>query len=242
MKEIGLQYYNCGDNLLIDEIVNQLEFIRHKARAKHYEKSKQCIQILEKTKSYQSVPRISIPDQEWINSSCCAKIVTNKCLVCKKEITVLLENEEAVCVANLNDFRHSCKQKDVFNVPAEAEDSESYEFCCENQRTTDESKTSFPTEENDPQAANSMNDYILKDECRRLLTGNNYHPPVFPRNLSHDHQKINLTSFICKSNTTLALIAVDSLQFFHIAEGLGIDILKKKDKTAVAIVDPVVSY
>lgn len=236
LKEIGLQYYNCGDNMLIEDIVNRLELNRLEDKLKHYEKSKRCMQLSERIKSQHLVPRISISDQQWINNSCCAKIVTNKCSICKK-IAVSQENEEAVCAANLNNSPNSCKQRDVFNVPAEGEERDIYEFCCEDS-TIEELETPLLTEENDPQAANAITDFLLKDNCRRLLTGNNYHPPVFPTKLSQHHEKINLTSFICKTNKTLALIAVDSLQFFHIAEGLGIDILKKKDKTSVAIVDP----
>lgn len=240
IKEIGLQYYNCGDNLLIDDIVNRLEYIRLRDKAVHYEKSKRCMQLSDKIKNQQTVHRISVSDQQWINESCCARIMTNKCSVCKKTIVLSLENEEAVCSANLNNVDNSCKQKDVFKVPSDGEEEDRYEFCCDDS-TINELETSLLQEENDPQSANAINDFHAKDECRRLLTGNNYHPPVFPKKLTHDSQKVNLTSYICRTNKTLALIAVDSLEFFHIAEGLGIDILKKKDKTAVAILDPVVS-
>ncbi|XP_015521160.1 thioredoxin domain-containing protein 11 [Neodiprion pinetum] len=239
LKAIGVQYYNCGDNLMIKNIVNHLESVRPREKAKHYEKSKQCMRLLDRNRVQQLVPKMSITDRQWINSSCCSQILTNKCLMCKKTTSVLLKNEDAVCAANLNSFHHSCKPTDVFNIPTkEGEEHEKNEFCCENYDMMEDLETSTLTEENDLQTPNALSDYILKDECRHLLTGNNYHPPVFPKNLPRDHQKINLTSSICKTNKTLALIAVDSLQFFHIAEGLGIDVAIKKDKTAVAIVDP----
>jgi hypothetical protein len=40
----------------------------------------------------------------------------------------------------------------------------------------------------------------------------------------------------------MSLIAMDSLQFHQFAEGLGIDVLRRHDKTAVVIFSVTVSY
>lgn len=72
------------------------------------------------------------------------------------------------------------------------------------------------------------------------MTGNRYHQPVFPRD-NLEHPNINLTKSVCKINKTLTLIAIDSLHYFYFAEGLGIDLLSRKDKTAVVILDVAVS-
>ena len=43
-------------------------------------------------------------------------------------------------------------------------------------------------------------------------------------------------------NKTLALVAIDSLHYFHFSEGLGIELGGKPDRTAVVILDPLVSF
>lgn len=97
-----------------------------------------------------------------------------------------------------------------------------------------------PANEEDVQSADVVKQAYLKSECKRWITGNRYHQPVFPRD-NLEHPNINLTKSVCKINKTLTLIAIDSLHYFYFAEGLGIDLLSKKDKTAVVILDVAVS-
>jgi hypothetical protein len=84
---------------------------------------------------------------------------------------------------------------------------------------------------------------FYKNDCRRFLAGYSYHLPVFPRD-SNDNNNVEakLTELICKINKTLALVAIDSLQYFHFAESLGINLANITDKTSVVILDPDVSY
>lgn len=95
--------------------------------------------------------------------------------------------------------------------------------------------------EYDPRSATAIKEAYLKEDCKRWIAGNKYHQPIFPRD-TPEHSNINLTESVCKINKTLALIAIDSLHYFHFAEGLGIDVLKKKNKTAVVILDAAVSF
>lgn len=80
----------------------------------------------------------------------------------------------------------------------------------------------------------------FKDQCIKLLAGNKYHYPIFP-DVTENSNSTKVTASACRKNRVLALIAIDSLQYFHFAEGLGIDVLKTKDKTAVVILDADVS-
>lgn len=72
------------------------------------------------------------------------------------------------------------------------------------------------------------------------MAGNDYHPSLFPLE-SPKQFNISLKESVCKINKTLALIAIDSLHYFHFAEHLGIDISKWKNKTIVVILDAAVS-
>lgn len=103
-------------------------------------------------------------------------------------------------------------------------------------------KTSqFTVNEENLRSADAIKQAHLKLDCKRWLTGNKYHQPVFPRD-NVVHPNINLTESVCKINKTLSLIAIDSLHYFYFAEALGIDLLKRKDKTAAVILNVPVSW
>lgn len=99
----------------------------------------------------------------------------------------------------------------------------------------------LPKKENDPLSATTVRTNFLKEHCRRWLAGNNYHPSLFPRD-SPKQFNVSLKESVCKTNKTLALIAIDSLHYFHFAERLGIDISKRRNKTTVIILDAAVSF
>jgi len=96
-------------------------------------------------------------------------------------------------------------------------------------------------EDNDSRSASMVKRDFLKNDCKRWLAGNDYHPSLFPRD-SPRQFNISLKESVCKTNKTLTLIAIDSLHYFHFAEHLGIDISKRKNKTTVVILDAAVSF
>lgn len=101
-------------------------------------------------------------------------------------------------------------------------------------------KASLPKGE-DPLSASMVRKHFLKERCRRWLAGNKYHPSLFPRD-SPKQFNVSLKDSVCKTNKTLALIAIDSLHYFHFAERLGIDISKRRNKTTVVILDAAVRF
>lgn len=102
-------------------------------------------------------------------------------------------------------------------------------------------KTSLLKEENDSRSASTIRRNFLKENCKRWLTGNDYYPSLFPQD-SPRKFNISLKELVCKTNKTLALIAIDSLHYSYFAEHLGIDISKRRNKTTVVILDAVVSF
>lgn len=104
-----------------------------------------------------------------------------------------------------------------------------------------EYKSSLLEEENDSRSASMVRRDFLKEDCKKWMAGNEYHPSLFPRE-SPKQFNISLKESVCKTNKTLALIAIDSLHYFHFAEHLGIDISKRKNKTTVVILDAAVNF
>lgn len=80
----------------------------------------------------------------------------------------------------------------------------------------------------------------IKESCRMWSVGNTFLHPIFPLE-SHKDLNENITNVVCKKNRTLSFVVIDTLQYFYLAESLGIDILTKKNKTAVVILDSSVS-
>lgn len=97
--------------------------------------------------------------------------------------------------------------------------------------------------DNDPLSASNLVNFWQKEKCKLLKISQNYHSSIYSQNIIDyvDNKKIintfNISGLGCKTNTSLTLIAMDSLMYFYFAERLGINILKKKDKTAAVIIN-----
>lgn len=250
IREIGLQYYNCADSMLVKDIIAHLEEKRHTAVIRHFSRNQKCAD-LKKNKTYieqikESVTSISI--QQWINNSCCANVAMNKCLLCKTKMINPLEKE--ICTVISKKFDDVCKDTDVFTTSVTiGHKKQIYNYnknyvSIKLQEKTKlkrmhadiEYKSSLLREENDSRSASMVRRDFLKEDCKKWMAGNDYHPSLFPRE-SPRQFNISLKESVCKTNKTLALIAIDSLHYFHFAEHLGIDISKQKNKTTVVILD-----
>ncbi|KYN11957.1 PREDICTED: thioredoxin domain-containing protein 11 isoform X1 [Trachymyrmex cornetzi] len=249
IREIGLQYYNCADSMLVKDIIARLEAKRRTAVIRHFSRNQECAD-LKKNRIYtkqikESVASISI--QKWINNSCCANVALNKCLLCKTKVMNPLEKEICTVISKKFDV---CKETDVFITPATIGQHEKQiynynknymsiklqESTLKRLHAGIEYKSSLLKEDNDSRSANMVRRDFLKGDCRRWLAGNDYHPSLFPRD-SPRQFNFSLKESVCKTNKTLALIAIDSLHYFHFADHLGIDISKRKNKTTVVIMD-----
>lgn len=199
-----------------------------------------------KNQTNESINNISI--QKWINDSCCVNVIMNKCFLCKKNILDNAEMETSICKLTSKKLNHVCKSSDIFKFLVMQNLQQKREICCNEDHITikyeERFKTksqkykisAFITKEEDIQSADAIKEAHLKFNCKRWITGNKYHQPIFPRD-KLEHPNINLTKSVCKTNKTLTLIAIDSLHYYYFAEALGIDLLKKKDKTAIVILD-----
>lgn len=118
VREVGLQYYNCADNMLVKDIVARLEAKRRTAIIRHFSRNEECAELLSENRAYvegakEPVPSVSI--QQWINNSCCANVAMNKCTM-RKIKTMSPSIQRKICVTAFEKTEGVCKDTDVFTV------------------------------------------------------------------------------------------------------------------------------
>lgn len=118
VREVGLQYYNCADNMLVKDIVARLEAKRRTAIIRHLSRNEECAELLNESRVYveeAKEPVASVSIQQWINNSCCANVAMNKCTMRElKTISPLVHKE--MCMTASEKFDGVCKDTDVFTV------------------------------------------------------------------------------------------------------------------------------
>ena len=129
MKELALQYYNCEDNFLVNELVRGLREKRLQAVMRNQNRIKECTQILSKRKTQSIFSTVSVSIEQWINDTCCAQIVMNKCLQCKRKVNND-HSDASVCSISLKEFNQVCLEKDVFKIPSSIKYQSDFESCC----------------------------------------------------------------------------------------------------------------
>lgn len=89
--------------------------------------------------------------------------------------------------------------------------------------------------EDDPLSPENLIQENLKHSCNLLHFANKLYPAVRPGKVDGNISHIN--GLACQANTSMYILAVDSIRNYHFAEALGIDVKNKKDITSVVILD-----
>ncbi|XP_015111249.1 thioredoxin domain-containing protein 11 [Diachasma alloeum] len=242
LQEVALEYHNCDNLYWTNALIQHLQRERHQSQLGHQESIQKCSELLSKSQE-NSIP-LSISLQQWVNDSCCAKIFMNKCLLCRDR------GPEDVCSTPPRHLHEICSQKDVFKVMNEKDFDR--HFCCDGDPRGSQTSSRSPgaaagdrrylssmiTGENDPKSPENLRKLILRENCKYLMIGDKYQPPVFPVSLEGDVE-VKLRASACSGNRSLSFVAIDSLNYFHFAEGLGIDLMRMENRTAVVILDSV---
>lgn len=82
---------------------------------------------------------------------------------------------------------------------------------------------------------------FLKEICRNFLFAEKYHPAIFEEKSTRGNTIVDVNGLACKSNKTIAFVAMDSLLHYPFAEKLGIDLSKYRHKTTAVIIEDKVS-
>lgn len=90
--------------------------------------------------------------------------------------------------------------------------------------------------EGDERSPEELMKYWENQKCKTMEAANRYYSQAYPK-LNNEASVPEVEGLACVNNRTLSIIAMDSLMYYQFAEGLGINILQLKDKTAVAIID-----
>lgn len=134
LREVALQYYTCDDILLKQNWVERLRENIRQGAAKHRAESKKCVQLLKDRNSNPDAPVVSMSIQQWINDSCCASVVMNKCLTCKKTFGSDSNAKSGVCSMSEDNIQEICKESDIFKAVENEDDFDKQQFCCDSDR------------------------------------------------------------------------------------------------------------
>lgn len=93
-------------------------------------------------------------------------------------------------------------------------------------------------QEDDPLSPENLIHDSVKHFCRLMKFAQDFSPPIFPSKGDEETRRLwDVNELSCSNNISLYMIAIDSVHNHHFAESLGIDVLSKKDMTAVVILD-----
>lgn len=213
LHEIGLEYYNCDNISQIHLRSEKVNTKRKENRQKYFDLLKSCSSksFAQNIKKYPSIVTYTLP-QRWANNSCClsnSKVSAKKCFQCDS-VAILNERIQSEC----HHFE-SCKHQNV-NVRGSNED-------CYTE---------------DHRSPNNLLKSWQNEKCRIAGLAREFHPILLTKSVRNtDDTRLNVSGLACKLNSSLALIAMDGLRYYHFAERLGIDISLNKDKTAAVIIN-----
>ncbi|KAJ8979979.1 hypothetical protein NQ317_013728 [Molorchus minor] len=165
---------------------------------------------------------------EYFN--CDASLLTNLQILNAKIKKSIVKTMKKSCTLLEDELNHFCSGLRNDQCPTPIIEKKQ----CE--RNVEFYQTSRITGENDRRSAVGLLKSLQKENCRQFLMAEKYQSAVFETTASYK-KKLNVTGLSCKTNSSLAMIVMDSLLYYHFAERLGIDLLRKSDKSAVVIVN-----
>nr|CAD7410412.1 unnamed protein product [Timema poppensis] len=243
LREVGQEYYNCDDNPWLKDFVQYLGNERASAwpgvvsvlvsKDMYTDFELQCSQWREKVRREElTAPPIQVVSNFWANGSCSGRRRCKMCSTCSDK-----------CLVNAQDVSKDCKCDGGPGF-----DSYLHQQVCWKQTHHGSNvgsshppsmKTSMLTGKDDERSSENLIEAAIEESCLRFHQAHNAHVPVFPRATYHRKTPRNFTGLACRTNKTLSFLAMDSVQFHQFAEGLGVNVLARKDKTAVVIFNAV---
>ncbi|XP_021942555.1 thioredoxin domain-containing protein 11 isoform X2 [Zootermopsis nevadensis] len=241
LREVGLEYYNCNINPWVSNLASHLANERAEMKKKYSEIEAECVFWKEHNRSEQDIHPIHLDGELWMNESCHSRHVRRKlCSACERHSAQLCGEPEGDARMDENDS-NKCKKEEIVSSSNHMDFGpftklqHEYYVCSKHSHSVSRLQTSMLTGMGDERSSAALQEAALLDRCRRFRRARHIHHPVFPHPAYHRKSPRNFTGLACHTNKTLSLIAMDSLQFHHFAEGLGVDVMARHDKTAVVI-------
>lgn len=243
LREIGLEYYNCDINPWVSNLANHLASERAVMKKKYSELETECLLWKQPHRSEPDIPPVHVVGEQWTNGSCHSGWMWSKlCSICERHSAQLHgEAEDIACVhENALNIPRIYKRKDTvssyscINNGPFTESQHECCVCCEHSHSL-RFQTTLLTGMGDERSSAALQEAASVERCRRLRRARHIHHPVFPHPAYHRKSPRHFTGLACRTNKTMSLIAMDSLQFHQFAQGLGVDVLARHDKTAVII-------
>ncbi|CAB3224200.1 unnamed protein product [Arctia plantaginis] len=257
LREVAMEYYNCKNNdtnQWTSELVKLQQVQRYLYQEKNFTKFCQEFKFkkpIKKHKFYKKEVESQNNKYPWYNTTQRNQKSGVFNFFLKRGFTVSKDMEnlgDISQVSSMLDWLQECNSKTSKTLPAERSFYEYYGQC----QTFEESLTyepevpTLPEEiettmlpyEDDLLSAENLIQEDVKQYCRTMKFAYENGPPIYPGSAKDERHNIkHLQGLSCAHNFSLHIIAVDSMRNHHFAESLGIDISRKKDMTAVVILD-----
>ncbi|XP_072931972.1 thioredoxin domain-containing protein 11 [Epargyreus clarus] len=247
MREIAMEYYSCKNKT--DPWVLELIKLQRVQRLIYQQKDhfKFCKEFKFKNPVKRVIPHytksvISHNNKyPWINSTQKSQKSGLFDMLLKQGLfsKAMESSDDSVLWSSLS-LLQECKSQ---SLPAEKSFYTNYEQCQsfehkvnnEVEYELESVETTMLPLEDDPLSPENLLQDSVKHSCKLLQFASELELPVAPPPVSG--HVAHVFGLACDTNATLYMLAVDSTRNYHFAESLGIDITKKKDRTAVVILD-----
>ncbi|GJQ80005.1 hypothetical protein Trydic_g9478 [Trypoxylus dichotomus] len=243
LHEAGLQYYYCKNNTR-NFGTYLLSLGIHFHRIDNYKKTKTMCTTLEED---HKEPKLEIPStitylnaNKWSNHSYCISPMNKKDTCVSNDINQIIESKlghekSAKYKEKFHEIYRNIRKRDFDEKNRKDRETETY-YILESYKNI--YRTSMLTGLNDAKLPKNLQKIRKQNKCRLKAIAEKYSPQLFSNSIvTEQNIKVDITGLACQVNRSLSMIAMDSLKYHHFANSLSIDILNRKHKTALAIID-----
>ncbi|XP_075231558.1 thioredoxin domain-containing protein 11 [Lycorma delicatula] len=224
LREVGFIYHNCKNNTDVCDFIHYFSVNKLKMNAKEESIYVTCQRRKKNyfnsvTDSNFYIP-VQVVENVWINSSSGLKSRKRTHSVssfCESPSATSAWSINAIPTCNAASNNHGIHS----NVP----------------KSSSKPVTSMLISDEDYRSASSLTNWRFIEKCRQYFRAISFGLPSQHYHINDVPSKQNpeFVGLDCKSNHTLSLLAMDSNIYEHFADGLGIDLSKYPEKTAVLI-------
>lgn len=268
LREVSLDYNNCDESTRVNNLGQYIGSVRSRGRGILRQAERICRSYLKDQLSVLHLSRqqLNFKDETCCRTMSPGESKSHAirndekvCDVCIHSPNKLDDSQSVHCSSPSSWEEESDLLQHVNNLMAVFSDScrelmlqyspwQHYSVCCQ-RNVTSKTKTPYPAESSEEKRP--QNNYVetglkddrierlvamsAEDQCKRLFHGSLLAAPAL---LKDQQPAPPLTGLGCKTNKTLAFIAIDSLHHKNVAERLGINMTAKEpSNTAAVIVD-----